>query len=109
MLAAPPIIVDGSHVTIAGLERDNRVFVPVEGFFEKLGAKVSASGSTLIATRHAKQLARMSIGTRSATVDGTAHLLPVAPFVSGGKVMLPLRSLSERQEHPLHIEPLRAP
>ena len=94
-LAAPPINVNGSHVTIAGLERDNSVFVPVKGFFEKLGAKVTTSGSTLVAIREGKQLARMTIGSRSAEVNGATQMLPVAPFMSGGTAMLPLRSLSE--------------
>lgn len=94
-LAAPPININGSHVTIAGLERENTVFVPVKGFFEKLGAKVTMSGSTLTATRQGKPLARMTVGSRSATVNGATQMLPVAPFESGGTVMLPLRSLSE--------------
>lgn len=94
-LAAPPINVNGSHVAIAGLERDNSVFVPVKGFFEKLGARVTMSGSTLTATREGKQLARMTVGSRSAIVNGATQMLPVAPFVAGGTVMLPLRSLSE--------------
>ncbi len=94
-LTAPPINVNGSHVTIAGLERDNSVFVPVKGFFEKLGATVTTSGSTLTASRQGKQLARMTVGSRNATVNGATQMLPVAPFVAGGTVMLPLRSLSE--------------
>lgn len=94
-LAAPPINVNGSQVSIAGLERDNSVLVPVKGFFEKLGAKVTMTGSTLIATRQGKQLARMTIGSRSANINGATQMLPVAPFVSGGTIMLPLRGLSE--------------
>ena len=94
-LGAPPINVNGSHVTTAGLERENTVFVPVRGFFEKLGAKVTDSGSSLVATRQSKELARMTVGSRSATVNGASQMLPVAPFMSGGVAMLPLRVISE--------------
>ncbi len=94
-LSAPPINVNGAHVGIAALERDSSVFVPVKGFFEKLGAKVTTSGTTLVATRQGKQLARMRVGSRTAIVNGSTRTLPVAPFLSGGTAMLPLRSISE--------------
>ena len=94
-LGAPPINVNGAHLAIAGLERNNSVFVPVRGFFEKLGAKVTNSGSSFVATRQGKELARMTVGSRNATVNGSLQTLPVAPFMSGGVAMLPLRVISE--------------
>ncbi len=94
-MTAPPISVNGSRVTVDGLERNNSVFVPVRGFFEKLGAKVTHTGSSFIATRQGKELARMTVGNRNATVNGPAQILPVAPFMAGGAVMLPLRVISQ--------------
>ncbi len=93
--AASPISVNDSHSTIDGIERNYSVFVPVLGFFEKLGAKVSNTGSSFIATRHGTEPARMTLGSRRATVNWSEPMLPIAAFVSGGAAMLPLRVISE--------------
>ena len=94
-ITGPPISVNGSRVAIAALERNNSVFVPVRGVFEKLGATVTSRGPSFVATRGGKELARMTVGNRSATVNGASRALAVAPFLSDGTVMLPLRVISE--------------
>ncbi len=93
---APPINVNGSQIAVAALQRDNSVFVPVRGVFEKLGAVVKYTGpASSVATKSGNELARMHIGSRVASVKGSPHTLGVAPFTSHGHVMIPLRLVSE--------------
>ncbi len=94
--AAPPISVDGSAVGVPALERNGRVFVPVRGVFEKLGASVDFTPPASIdARQHGRDLAKLAVGNRSATVRGAQQTLDVAPFLSGGHAMVPLRLISE--------------
>ncbi len=95
-LAAPPITVDGSTVGVAALERNNSVFVPVRGVFEKLGADVTYTApATIVARKDGQDLARMTVGSRAATVNGATRMLEVAPFAAQGHIMVPLRLVSE--------------
>jgi len=95
-LPAPAIAVNGSAIGVSGLQRNNAVFVPVRGVFEKLGADVTykAPGS-IVARKDGRDLARMTVGSRAATVNGASQILSVAPFASQGRVMVPLRLVSE--------------
>ena len=93
---SPPISVNGTPSGVVALERDNRVFVPIRGVFEKLGASVNytAPGS-IVARKNGSDLATLTLGSRAATVNGLARTQAVAPFSFHGRVMVPLRLVSE--------------
>ncbi len=87
-LTAPPITVDGSLVSVPALERSNKVFVPVRGVFEKLGATVNYTPpSSIVARKNGTDLVQLTVGSRAATVGGASHMLGVAPFTTQGHAM----------------------
>jgi hypothetical protein len=90
------VTLNGSPVSLnpAPTERDGRVFVPLRGVFERLGASVVYSGGTINAqgNNHAVSL---HIGSTQATVDGAPQTLDVAPFIIGASTYVPLRFVSQ--------------
>lgn len=93
---SPPIAINGATSTVVALERDGSVFVPVRGVFEKLGATVGYSApAAIVVHKNGSDLVQLTLGSRQATVNGTAHTETVAPFASHGHVMVPLRLISE--------------
>jgi hypothetical protein len=76
------------------IERAGRVFVPLRGIFEQLGATVVYSNGQINATsgRHTVSL---NIGSQQATVDGQQQTLDVAPFIVGASTYVPLRFVSQ--------------
>jgi hypothetical protein len=75
-------------------ERAGRVFVPLRGVFEELGASVVYENGTINAQgrNHAVSL---HIGSTQATVDGQPQTLDVAPFIIGASTYVPLRFVSQ--------------
>lgn len=75
-------------------ERAGRVFVPLRGVFEDLGASVVYENGTINAQsrRHSVSL---HIGSTQATVDGQPQTLDVAPFIIGASTYVPLRFVSQ--------------
>jgi len=93
---APPIYVNGSQTSVRAVERNKRVFVPMRGVFEKLGATVDYSPpGTVAAKKNGTNLARLTLGSRAAMVQGSARQLEAAPFKSGSRIFVPLRFISE--------------
>jgi hypothetical protein len=76
------------------VERLGRVFVPLRGVFEKLGASVVYSDGTINATGDGRTI-RLQIGSTNALVNGNAQQLDVAPFVIGARTYVPLRFISQ--------------
>ena len=76
------------------IERAGRVFVPLRGVFERLGASVVYQNGVINATSHGRQIS-LHIGSTQATVDGRPRLVDVAPFVIGASTYVPLRFVSE--------------
>jgi hypothetical protein len=76
------------------IERAGRVFVPLRGVFERLGASVVYENGTINATSHGRQIS-LHIGSTQATVDGQPRIVDVAPFVIGASTYVPLRFVSE--------------
>jgi hypothetical protein len=102
-LAAAPALADdfsvtvnGQYVTIAPppLERAGRVFVPLRGIFERLGASVVYSGGIINATGGGRNIS-LRIGSTQAQVGGQTQTLDVAPFIVGASTYVPLRFVSE--------------
>ena len=86
-----PVIFDQPPVTIGG-----RVLIPLRGVFERLGAFVqwNPGDNTVLATRGGSQI-QLTIGSRTAFVDGRQVMLDVPPMVVGGRTLVPLRFVSE--------------
>ena len=75
-------------------ERDGRVFVPLRGVFERLGASVVYQSGTITAQGNGHSV-QLQIGSTQATVDGQAQTLDVAPVIIGDSTYVPLRFISQ--------------
>jgi hypothetical protein len=76
------------------IERAGRVFVPLRGIFEQLGASVVYSNGQINATGRGRTVS-LVIGSTHATVDGQPQVLDVAPFIVGATTFVPLRFISQ--------------
>ena len=76
------------------IERAGRVFVPLRGIFERLGATVVYASGTINATKGATTIS-LQIGSTQATVSGQPQTLDVAPFIVGATTYVPLRFIAQ--------------
>jgi hypothetical protein len=76
------------------IERAGRVFVPLRGIFEGLGASVVYQGGQINATGGNRTVS-LQIGSTQATVNGQTQALDVAPFIVGASTYVPLRFVSQ--------------
>jgi hypothetical protein len=74
--------------------RAGRVFVPLRGIFERLGATVVYSAGTINATKRETTVS-LHIGSTQATVDGQMQYLDVAPFIVAATTYVPLRFIAQ--------------
>jgi plastocyanin len=90
------IIVNGQYVTFdqPPIERSGRIFVPLRGVFERLGASVVYDNGLINATGRGRTI-QLHIGSTAATVNGQTTNLDVAPFLVGARTLVPLRFISE--------------
>src|SRR5579863_7730308 len=103
-LVASPLAAQSVSVTLDGnpiafnpapLTRAGRVFVPLRGVFERLGATVVYSDGAINATSSNGTAIGLHIGSTTATVNGAQQGLDVAPFIVGASTYVPLRFVSE--------------
>lgn len=96
--AAGPVSVtlNGNPVTLnpPPTERAGRVFVPLRGVFENLGATVVYANGVINATGRGHSVS-LRINNQTATVDGQQQTLDVAPFIVGASTYVPLRFVSQ--------------
>jgi hypothetical protein len=94
--AAVRIVVNGSQVQFdqPPIERSGRVFVPLRGVFERLGASVVYDNGLINATGNGRTI-QLQIGSTRAIVNGQTQMLDVAPFLVGARTLVPLRFISE--------------
>ncbi|MBC5815688.1 MAG: copper amine oxidase N-terminal domain-containing protein [Candidatus Eremiobacteraeota bacterium] len=94
--ASVTINVNGSAVSFdqQPIERGGRVYVPLRGVFERLGASVVYSRPNINATGNGHNVA-LTIGSRSATVDGNNVQLDSPPFLVGSRTLVPLRFVAQ--------------
>jgi hypothetical protein len=96
--AAGPVSVtlNGNPLNLnpAPTERAGRVFVPLRGVFENLGASVVYQGGVINATGRGHNVS-LKVGSQQATVDGQQQNLDVAPFIIGASTYVPLRFVSQ--------------
>jgi hypothetical protein len=96
--AAGPVsvTVNGNPLNLspAPTERAGRVFVPLRGVFENLGASVVYEGGVINASGRGHTIS-LKIGSQQATVDGQQQTIDVAPFIIGASTYVPLRFVSQ--------------
>ena len=76
------------------IERAGRVFVPLRGVFERLGASVVYQDGVINATGNNRTIS-LRIGSTTAAINGEAKTIDVAPFIIGASTYVPLRFVSE--------------
>ena len=90
------VTVNGTAATFnpPPIEKAGRVFVPLRGVFERLGASVVYAGGVINATGNNRTIG-LKIGSTAATVNGQSKTVDVAPFIIGASTYVPLRFVSE--------------
>jgi hypothetical protein len=90
------IVVNGSTMTFdqPPIERAGRVFVPLRGVFERLGASVVYANGQINATGNGRTVS-LTIGSTNATVNGQPVTIDVAPFLVGARTLVPLRFIAQ--------------
>jgi len=90
------VTLNGSPVSLSPppLTRAGRVFVPLRGVFERLGASVVYANGTINAQGNGHSVS-LQIGSTNAVVDGGQQQLDVAPFIVGASTYVPLRFVSQ--------------
>ena len=90
------VVVNGQQVQFdqPPIERAGRVFVPLRGVFERLGASVVYSNGQINATGNGRNIS-LQIGSTQATVNGQPQTLDVAPFLVGSRTLVPLRFVAQ--------------
>ena len=103
LLAGPGLAAGAVSVTINGQpanlnpppsERAGRVFVPLRGVFEQLGASVVYANGVINASGRGHNIS-LKINSQQATVDGQQQNVDVAPFIIGASTYVPLRFVSQ--------------
>jgi hypothetical protein len=91
------VTLNGSPLNLnpAPQERAGRVFVPLRGVFEQLGASVVYENGTINAQGRGNRSVSLHIGSTQATVDGQPQTMDVAPFIIGASTYVPLRFVSQ--------------
>ena len=90
------VVVNGQPMNFAQppIVRAGRVFVPLRGVFERLGASVVYANGQINATASGRSIS-LTIGSTAATVDGQSAAIDVAPFIVGATTFVPLRFISQ--------------
>ncbi len=90
------IQINGQPVNVSPepIMQNGRVFVPLRGVFESLGASVVYSNGQIDATGNGREIS-LHIGSTQATVDGSPQTIDVAPFIVGASTYVPLRFVSQ--------------
>ncbi len=94
--AGVSILVNGTTVTFdqPPVERAGRVFVPLRGVFERLGASVVYANGQINATAPRRTIS-LHIGSTNAVVNGKPAAIDVAPFLIGARTLVPLRFIAQ--------------
>jgi hypothetical protein len=104
-LTSPALAQNASSVTVSvngqpiqfdqpPVERAGRVYVPLRGVFEHLGASVVYSNGQINATRGSTTV-QLQIGSTTATVNGQQQTLDSPPFLIGARTLVPLRFIAQ--------------
>src|ERR1700684_4521419 len=83
-----------ANLTPPATQRTGRVFVPLRGVFEQLGATVVYDNGTINATGRGHTVS-LKIGSQSDHVHGAAHKGDGAAVIIGASTYVPLRFVSQ--------------
>ena len=91
------VTLNGAPLTLnpAPQVQAGRVFVPLRGVFEQLGASVVYDHGTINAQKGHDRSVSLHVGSTQATVDGQPATIDVAPFIVGASTYVPLRFVSQ--------------
>lgn len=94
--AGVTVFVDGQRLYLnpGPIERAGRVFVPLRGIFERLGASVVYENREINSTKGDISVS-LRIGSREASVNGQPQVVDVAPFIVGATTYVPLRFIAQ--------------
>ena len=94
--AGVTVVVNGSPMQFdqPPLEQGGRVFVPLRGIFEQLGASVVYQNGQINATGDGRNVS-LQIGSTNATINGQTQTLDSPPFVQGSRTLVPLRFVAQ--------------
>jgi hypothetical protein len=87
--------------------KDSRTLLPIRALIEALGGSVEWNASTKTATvMLGSRTVALTIGSKTALVDGKPVALDVAPMIVKGRTFLPLRAVAENLGLDLAWEPV---
>ena len=93
------VTVNDDPVGFAGMQPvsiNGRVFVPLRGVFERMGAFVEWNpGTQTVTATRANSTVKLQIGSNNAWVDGSNTMMDAPARLMSGRTMVPLRFLSE--------------
>jgi hypothetical protein len=93
------VTVNGNTVNFRGqgpVMSQDRVFVPLRGVFQRMGAHVDWDPSTqTVSADRGQTHVRLTIGLRTASINGQPTNLDLPPQIMEGVTMVPLRFVSE--------------
>jgi len=76
--------------------QDGVTLVPLKFVIDAFGARGVWDGATVTATvTNTLHVIKFTVGSRTYTIDGAAKTLAIAPVNQNGRVMVPLRAISE--------------
>ena len=89
--------------------RDGHAFVPLRGVFENMNATVvyNNSNGSIDATSASGAMVHLAIGSHDTTVNGKPFKLYYAPFVVGGRTLVPLRFIGESLGAVVNYDPTK--
>lgn len=91
------VAVNGSKLTFDQQPyiSNGRTMVPFRGISEALGAKVDWDSTNNKVTIKTAKTIELTVGSKTALVDGKSYTLDIPAEISGGRVMVPLRFVGE--------------
>lgn len=93
------VTIDGNRVNFTRMQpqiRRGKVYVPLRGVFESLGADVQYTEKTkLIQVMKGNESIELRIGYKMANKNGSEILMDAVPFLRNGRALVPLRFLAE--------------
>jgi Copper amine oxidase N-terminal domain/Intracellular proteinase inhibitor len=96
--AAVAVFINGCQVLLPtpAFQRGDTVLVPVKGVFDRLGARITWDPASKVASVSASGAALdLALGSTTAQLNGSPLDLQVAPELSEGSLMVPLRLVAQ--------------
>ncbi|MBB6729303.1 copper amine oxidase N-terminal domain-containing protein [Cohnella zeiphila] len=96
--SAIEVILNGKRISFVDarpLSNNGRVLVPLRVVSENLGAKVDYKNNVVSISQGTKTI-KLTVGSKTATVNGKAVTLDSSPYVKSSRVFVPLRFVSEQ-------------